>query len=236
MIEYLFSCEYATCTVPDKFRGLFRGAEEIVTSSSGWQPGALNLAQAFAMRFRTPLIHSEVTRLLIDVEQSGDARWSGYSSELSESTLAKLAERHDQPYRDHLHQRIRQGLTRHGRVLHVMVHTDSDHHGRLVLETGRGAALASAHACAWLEQLQRSHLDIHHEPDCRRSPLARELDETHATEHYARIRLKVSQRYFLEGLPMRWPLVKKHLLESLAMASRKVDAVSDREVTLTGQG
>ena len=68
MTALLFSCENATCAVPEAFRELFRGSEDSVTSSRGWEPGSLNLAQAFAMKFRTPLVHGDVTRLLLDFE------------------------------------------------------------------------------------------------------------------------------------------------------------------------
>ncbi len=63
MTVLLFSCDYATCAVPEAYRELFHGAEDIVTSPEGWDPGALNLAQGFSIKFRTPMIHGQYTRL-----------------------------------------------------------------------------------------------------------------------------------------------------------------------------
>jgi predicted N-formylglutamate amidohydrolase len=57
MIAYLISCDHATCAVPEPYREIFRGSEEVVSSKEGWEPGALNLAQGFAMKFSTPLVH-----------------------------------------------------------------------------------------------------------------------------------------------------------------------------------
>ena len=67
MTAFLFSCDHATCAVPEPYREIFRGSEEVVASTEGWEPGSLNLAQGFAMKFRTPLVHGDVTRLLIDL-------------------------------------------------------------------------------------------------------------------------------------------------------------------------
>ena len=110
MISYLFSCDNATCAVPEAYRELFLDSEEIVESGEGWEPGSLNLAQAFAMKFRTPLVHGDVTRLLIDFGKDGDERWSRFSMQLPEATRIKIAERHEKPYRLQIGQRIAEDL------------------------------------------------------------------------------------------------------------------------------
>ena len=89
MTAFLFSCDNATCAVPEAYREIFRGSEEVVASTEGWEPGSLNLAQGFAMKFRTPLVHGDVTRLLIDFGNDGDARWSRFSLKLPETTRVK---------------------------------------------------------------------------------------------------------------------------------------------------
>ena len=78
MTALLFSCENATCAVPESYRNLFAEAEDVLTSSEGWEPGALNLGQAFAMKFGTPLAHGDVTRLLIDLEKHENDQWSRF--------------------------------------------------------------------------------------------------------------------------------------------------------------
>ncbi|RYG57345.1 MAG: N-formylglutamate amidohydrolase, partial [Alphaproteobacteria bacterium] len=120
MIACLFSCEHATCAVPEAFRETFRGSEETVASTKGWDPGALNLAQGFSMKFRTPLVHGDVTRLLIDLNEEGDLRWSDFSGKLPEATRAKLVDRHERPYRMALNSRIAEDLTRHQKLVHLM--------------------------------------------------------------------------------------------------------------------
>jgi hypothetical protein len=148
MTAFLISCENATCAVPEAYREIFRDFEDDVASTEGWEPGALNLAQGFAMKNRTPLVHGDVTRLLIDLEKDGDERWSRFSLKLPEATRVKVAERHEKPYRMMLNQRIGEDLRRHAAVLHLMVHTDATTDGRVTLETPKGGVLAEKIAAA----------------------------------------------------------------------------------------
>ena len=109
---FVISCEYATCAIPEAYRELFQGVEERVTSPEGWDCGALNLAQAFAMRLRTQLIHGNHTRLLIDLDRDGDDRWSEWSRLIPEASRTRLADREDGAYRQALRERIADELRR----------------------------------------------------------------------------------------------------------------------------
>lgn len=229
MPAYLFSCDHATCAVPEAYREIFRGAEDVVASNLGWEPGSLNLAQGFAMKFRTPLVHADVTRLLIDIGKDGDSRWSSFSLKLPETTRAKVADRHERPYRLSLNQRIAEDLRRNDALLHVMVHTDPATDGCVVLETPPGAELAEKFATAWRARLAPANVDVRQARGAVLSPLAALLAGTYPAERYAQVRLSVSQTFFLEGRPWRWETLKKLLLETLALAGEDV-AVNSREV------
>jgi hypothetical protein len=226
MTTLLFSCENATCAVPEQFREIFRGSEDVVSSTRGWEPGSLNLAQGFAMKFRTPLVHADVTRLLIDFEQDGDARWSEFSLKLPEATRTKVVDRHERPYRLVLEQRITEDLRRNDMLLHVMVHTDSATDGLLMLETPAGAALSEKFARAWRARLIAAELDVRQVSGSGSTPLGVFLTEKFPTSRYAQIRLSVSQTFFLEGRPWRWETLKKLLLESLGHVVTEVTPVS----------
>jgi len=223
MTTYLFSCENATCAVPEAHRELFRGSEEVVTSTEGWEPGALNLAQGFAMKFRTPLVHGDLTRLLIDLEKDGDARWSRFSLKLPEATQGKLVDRHERTYRLLLHQRIAEDLRRHETLLHVMVHTVPGTDGIVFLETVEGAGLAEQLAAAWRSCLLGMDLDVRHSKGAVQTGLGTHLAAEYPVARYAQMRLRVSQSFFLEGKPLRWETLKKGLLDSLAAAVKKVN-------------
>ena len=222
MTAFLFSCDFATCAVPEAYREIFRGSEDIVGSTEGWEPGALNLAQGFAMKFRTPLVHGDVTRLLIDFQQDGDARWSRFSQKLPEATRVKVADRHERPYRTMLNQRIAEDLRRHEVLLHVMIHTDPATDGLVMLETPPGAELAEKFAAAWRARLVAADVDVRQVRGVEPGPLASSLTHKFPASQYAQVRLSVAQTFFLEGRPWRWETVKKLLLESLAAAGGEV--------------
>lgn len=229
MISYLFSCAHATCAVPEAHRELFYDFEEIVQSQEGWEPGSLNLAQAFSMRFRTPLVHGDVTRLLIDLDQDDDARWSRFALRLPEATRGKLAERHEKPFRLLLQQRIAEDLRRKAVVLHVLVHTSSEHEGRVVIETPQSAPLAEGIAAEWRNRLVRDGIDARMHRQSGTSPLSCFLAERFPPEHYAQLRLTVSQSFFLEGRPLKWEPLKKLLMESLQAAVAEAVVLTDPE-------
>lgn len=224
MAAFLFSCDNATCAVPEAYREIFRGSEDALTSSEGWEPGSLNLAQGFSMKFRTPLVHGDVTRLLIDLGKSGDERWSRFSVKLPEATRSKVADRHERPYRATLNQRITEDLSRHGALLHLMIHTDPTTEGLVMLETPPGALLAEKFAAAWRSRLAAADLDVRHVSGVAPSPLAMELVAAYPADRYAQVRLSVSQTFFLEGRPWRWETLKKLLLESLEKVGAEVAA------------
>lgn len=218
MIAYLFSCEHATCTVPEAYREYFRGSEEVLTSNEGWEPGALNLSQAFAMRFRTPLVHGDVTRLLIDLEKDGDERWSRFSEKISESMRLRMADRHERVFRQHLRQRIAEDLRRYESVVHVMVHTDAVNAGRVSLVTPEKSVLGESLAGEWSSRLRASDVDVRCVREADTGAFAGALAREYDPARYAQIRLEVSQSFFLEGKPLRWETMKKILLDSLAQA------------------
>lgn len=222
MTAFLFSCDHATCAVPEAYREIFRGSEDVLVSSEGWEPGSLNLAQGFSMKFRTPLVHGDVTRLLIDLGKNGEERWSRFSTKLPEATRVKVADRHERPYRLALHQRITEDLSRHDALLHLMVHTDPSTDGLVMLETPPAGLLAEKLAAAWRTRLAAADVDVRHVSGVELSPLAKELAGTYPPDRYAQVRLSVSQTFFLEGRPWRWETLKKLLLESLIIVGAEV--------------
>jgi hypothetical protein len=215
MIACLFSCEHATCAVPEAFRELFRGSEDLVTSTKGWDPGALNLAQGFSMKFRTPLVHGDVTRLLIDLNEDGDDRWSKISKTLPDVTRGKLVDRHERPYRTALRARISEDLLRNDAVIHIMIHTEEGDQRGLLLETPRDVEIADSFASKWQAKLVADGIETRVARGDLNGGLADDLTRSYQNKPYGLMRLKVPQTYFLEGKPLRWETLKKALLSSL---------------------
>ncbi|TAG11164.1 MAG: hypothetical protein EAZ42_01700 [Verrucomicrobia bacterium] len=225
-LALLFSCENATCAIPEAYREFFVGSEEVVTSTQGWEPGALNLAQACAMRFRTPLVHGEVTRLLLNYEEPADDHWSEIAMKLPEATRKKLIDRHWRTYRQLLRNRIAEDLRRHTILLHCMIHTSPHEEGLILLESGRSAPLAEAIAAAWVKQMSSLDLDIRAVPNSDLSDLSNDLFKDQSATRYAQIHLRVAQSFFLEGKPWRWETLKKKLLDALATITQDPESFS----------
>ena len=211
----LVSCEHATCTVPGGQRALFEGREDELHSEAGWEPGALNLGQAFAMAFRTPILHGEITRLLIDLEADEESRWGKYAGDLPAQTRERFAAQMWSGYRTALAARIAEDLQRHDQVVHVLAHVTAAPPGRVVMRVPHDAPLARDCANAWAAAATAESLtcevaagDL---PGDLISHLAARFDPT----RYAPIRLEVASASFLEGRPMRWEPLKKRLIQGL---------------------
>ena len=181
------------------------------------------------MKFRTPLVHGDVTRLLIDLERDGDERWSRFSAKLPEATRLKVADRHERPFRTQLCQRIAEDLRRHPAVLHLMIHTSTAINGRVLLETPAEAPLAETLAAAWRGQLRAADVDVLHVRGVKSTATETFLQGQFPADQYAQVRLSVSQTFFLEGRPWRWETLKKVLLESLMRSAAEAETVNAPE-------
>lgn len=228
MIPLLFSCEHATCTVPEAFKEALRNDTELITSAKGWDLGALNLAQAFAMKFRTPLVHCDVTRLIIDcyLQPSNPDRWSELSFKLTENQRDKLHERQLVPHLATLRQRISTELERNPSVAHISIHTfDPAEHPDLHISLlfSEGKVGESTLALSWLQHIRQAlpmlqvRANEKFYPDQTKTMLDTFRNER-SSEHYIGLELQVSNQLFLDGKPLRWDKVKIGLLEALIKA------------------
>lgn len=230
MIPLLISCEHATCAVPEANRELFQNEEELLTSPEGWDPGALNLAQAMATKFRTPLIHGEITKLLIDLHAACEnRRWSRFGKQLSDAQRAKMVERHLATHLAALHQRVGDETKRTGRILHVSVHTFPTNEAVCLIEADvalgydPGNAVASDAAHRWAKAFHACLPDLTMELNPAAPLIDLGITTVMASQHrgvgYGGIVLEAAQSFFLEGKPCRWEKLKKALLDSLARAA-----------------
>lgn len=119
------SCEHATNRIPASYRSLFRGAGTALRSHRGWDIGAARVATALARACGAALFLGRASRLLIDLNRSRHhpALLSEWTRRLGPDERRELVERHYQPYRDAVADRIRAGLRDGNRVLHISVHS-----------------------------------------------------------------------------------------------------------------
>lgn len=236
MIPVFFSCEHATCAVPEPWRDLFRGHEDAVASSEGWEPGALNLAQGFAIKFRTPLTHGDVTRLLIDLEATGDAKWSRFSCGLTDVQRGKLIDRHERPFHEAVRSKVAEALRRGALAVQVLVHASAPEEGSVVIEVVEGDEFAGKLAFEWLRVLGQGEDRLN--AGVRKlngvSPVGMALREAHDSSSLAVLVLRVSSTFFLDGRPLRWEKAKKRLIDSLAQAVEAFSPVPENSSSAEG--
>lgn len=121
----LVTCEHGGNRVPAEWQNLFATRERLLASHRGWDPGTLPLARSLAAMLDAPLVASELTRLLVDLNRSphNPRVFSEVTGPLSKADRLELLERYHRPHWD----AVRAGLARLGRapsrVLHLGIHS-----------------------------------------------------------------------------------------------------------------
>jgi len=226
MASLILSCDHAVCAVPEWYRERFRKVEDVLVSPRGWDPGALNLGQAFAMKTHTPLAHGEVTRLLVDLscDPEDPARFSGFVDAFTEEQRDKLHDRYVVSYVELLRERIRSGLKISPPVHHLSIHTFPRVWEGAMVGTDIGVLFDPTRpaetklAGRWVTELRASAPELKIDSNAPRGAdgdgLISVLHREFPDPDYLVIELEVCQSFFLDGRPWRWDRVKKLLLES----------------------
>jgi len=97
----IISCEHGGNSVPDKYKALFAGSEDVLKSHRGWDPGALEVATYLANKLGVPLVSMTTTRLLVEMNRSFDSPelFSEFSGGLSKEEKAAVLNDYYFPYR-----------------------------------------------------------------------------------------------------------------------------------------
>jgi predicted N-formylglutamate amidohydrolase len=123
----VLTCEHGGNRVPARHARLFASARARAALSShrGLDIGALRVARFLERRLRAPLIHSTVTRLLVELNRSIGHRelFSEFSARLSGAERERILRRHYRPYRDRVRAEIARQAGGGRRTLHVAVHS-----------------------------------------------------------------------------------------------------------------
>ena len=125
--DLLVTCEHGGNQVPAAYRRLFAGraAREALRSHRGWDPGAREVARAFARRTGAPLHEARTTRLLVELNRSlhHPRLFSEFCAPLSRIEREAVLARIYRPYRDGVEQAVRRQIAAGRRVLHLSVHS-----------------------------------------------------------------------------------------------------------------
>lgn len=121
-MNILITCEHAGNSVPEKFKYVFKDAEKVLNSHRGWDPGAYEAATYLVNRFKAPLYHMQMTRLLIEMNRSidNDQLFSEFSNPLNSNEKSLLIQEYYNPYRQNVEHAIEK-LDKP--VLHLSMHS-----------------------------------------------------------------------------------------------------------------
>lgn len=124
-VTVVLTCEHGGHRVPSSLKDAFAGAEEILQSHRGWDPGALPLAKRFASACDEPLFCSTVSRLVVELNRSlGHPRlFSEFTQKLTPQERRILLRKYWYPHRSEVEEQIRLLIEAGETVVHLSVHT-----------------------------------------------------------------------------------------------------------------
>jgi predicted N-formylglutamate amidohydrolase len=229
----LLTCEHGGNRIPPAYRPLFRGRRRLLESHLGYDRGALAVARALSKRLGSPLLHAEVSRLLVDLNRSPGHRalFSEVTRALPAAARADLLARHYWPHRLEVERWVRRHATAGRAVIHVAVHSFTP----VLNGVRRGAdigllydparPLEAALCAAWKAALGRHGLAVRRNYPYRgvSDGLTRQLRARFAPGRYAGIELELNQA-LLRGARAR--ALPRRLAEALADAMRSLSNAS----------
>lgn len=205
MTRVLLTCEHGGHEVPTEVRALFAGADDVLRSHRGWDPGALALFEALRPLADRALAGS-TSRLVVELNRSlnSPALFSAFTRDLPPAQRDHLLDEHYTPFRTASADAVAAWRSDQHRVLHLSVHSFTpvlDGRSRmmdigLLYDPARDWERTLAEV--WEQQLHREAPDIvirHNEP-------YKGTDDGHTTalravhpDGYAGIELEVNQRF-----------------------------------------
>jgi predicted N-formylglutamate amidohydrolase len=124
-VSIVLTCEHGGNTIPPAYRALFFGAERILESHRGWDPGALRVAKAMSKMLGVKLFSSTTSRLLVELNRSLGHRslFSEFTANLPAAEQHQIIDKYWHPYRDEVTTRIDSLVNAGRQVIHFSVHS-----------------------------------------------------------------------------------------------------------------
>ena len=121
----LLTSEHAGNRIPREYAALFAGAEDVLASHRGWDPGTLELTRWLSRSFEVPFHHVLWSRLLVESNRAPTNRriWSRYTADLPPQEKRLILDRYWWPHRREVEAAVKTGIERAKTVFHVAVHS-----------------------------------------------------------------------------------------------------------------
>ena len=124
-VNVIITCEHAGKEIPENYRALFAGFQDVVNSHRGWDPGTLELAKSISAKLDAPLFVYPYTRLLVEPNRSeGHPKlFSEFSKILPKKVKEDLLKEFYHPYRNKIITEISKLIKQKSPVLHLSIHS-----------------------------------------------------------------------------------------------------------------
>lgn len=212
-VAVVVTCEHGGNEVPADLAHLFASEAGRLAGHRGYDPGALEMARAFAAAFAVPLFFSTVTRLVVDGNRSvGHPKlFSRTTRPLSQDLRRDILERYHQPLRRQTLAAVNAARAAGLTVVHLSSHSFVPvFRGRertmdvgLLYDPGRTGERGLC--LAWKRGIEAARPDLR----VRRNAPYRGVSDGHVTElrkrfpqGYLGLELEVNQRFFLNDQPI----------------------------------
>jgi predicted N-formylglutamate amidohydrolase len=212
--------------VPEEFRALFRNAKKELNSHRGYDPGSLELARLLAKSTDSPLIATEWTRLLVEVNRSPRHRrlFSEFTRDQPAEVKQQVVAKYYEPHRRRIEEKLVELVQQHPPVVHVGVHTFTPELDGIVRNAEIGLLYDPARrkeqtfCVLWSQQLKLALPELRvrrNYPYLGKSDgLVTYLRRLFSPREYLAIELEVNQALPL-GSPTKWKRVQQLLADSL---------------------
>ena len=228
-ISVVVTCEHGGNRVPAEAQTHFRGAEQVLSSHRGWDPGALPLAKRFAGKLQVPLFNANVSRLVVELNRSltHPSLFSEFTRHRDSADRAQLLRKYWHPHRDRVQQHIESVMNAQSIVVHLSVHTFTEVLDNEVRTTDIGVLydprrkLEKELCSVWRRQLRKinSAWSIRRNDPYRGSSdgFTTYLRKQFDPGQYVGIELEVCQKFFLQG-GAAWEEILAHVPQSFIEA------------------
>jgi predicted N-formylglutamate amidohydrolase len=121
----LLTCEHAGNKVPARYRRLFRGHSDVLKTHRGYDIGALKLARYLAAELHAPLLYTDITRLLVEVNRSRghEQLFSEFTRDLDPAEQSDILDAYYDPHRERVELMLDTFIEQGRRVIHIGVHS-----------------------------------------------------------------------------------------------------------------
>jgi predicted N-formylglutamate amidohydrolase len=126
MNQLLLTCEHGGNQIPNRYSKLFKPFKKMLRSHKGFDEFALPIAKGLSKNLKVPLIYSETSRLLIDLNRSLDHQslFSQVTQRLSNESKEQIIAQTYEPYRSKVRKLIQSAANRRNRrVVHLSIHS-----------------------------------------------------------------------------------------------------------------